>query len=205
MLKVGLTGGYATGKSFVASELERLGCYLIYADRLGHRVLEPTGEAYGPTVDAFGPDILTPEGFIDRKKLGALVFASPELLKVLSGFVHPAVFRLEERELAAWNADHPNGIAVIEAAILIETGRYRVFDRLIVTACSEDTQIARGMRRDAITREAALARIGHQLPLEEKKKYAHYIIDTEGTKEQTAQQVKDVFNDLQRLAEAGTP
>jgi dephospho-CoA kinase len=205
MLKVGLTGGYASGKSFVASELERLGCLVIYADRLGHRVLEPTGEAYGPTLEAFGPEILTPEGLIDRKKLGALVFGSPERLQTLNGFVHPAVFRLEEKELAAWKAEHPNGIAVIEAAILIETGRYRVLDRLIVTACSEATQIARAMHRDGITREAALARIGHQLPLEEKKKYAHYIIDTEGTKEQTAQQVKDVFNDLQRLAEDSKP
>lgn len=203
MLKVGLTGGYASGKSFVASCLERLGCHLIYADKLGHQVLEPGGEAYRPTVEAFGDRILTPERRIDRKKLGAMVFRAPELLRILNGIVHPAVFRLEERELAAWSAQYPAGVAVIEAAILIETGRYTTFDRLIVTACAQETQITRGMKRDSVSRQQALVRIEQQLPLEEKKRYAHYVIDTDGTEEHTTQQVNDVFNDLKRLAEAG--
>lgn len=200
MLKVGLTGGYASGKSFVASELERLGCHLIYADKLGHQVLEPAGEAYGPTVETFGPGILAADGRIDRKKLGSIVFGSPKLLQILNGFVHPAVFHLEERILEEWRARDPHGIAVIEAAILIETGRYTVFDRLIVTVCSEEVQIRRGMKRDGVTRTQALARIRHQLPLEEKKRYAHYLIDTNGTERETAQQVSEVFRDLRRVA-----
>jgi dephospho-CoA kinase len=200
MLKVGLTGGYATGKSFVAAELGRLGCLLIYADQLGHHVLEKNGEAYEPTLKVFGPGILQFDGSIDRKKLAAMVFASPELLTALSSFVHPAVLRLEAQILESWKLQHPNGIAVMEAAILIETGRYTAFDRMILVACDPETQIARGMKRDHLTREEVLARLARQMPLEEKKKYAHYVINTNGAKEDTIRQVDEVFRDLKQLA-----
>jgi dephospho-CoA kinase len=202
VLKVGLTGGYATGKSFVASELERLGCHLIYADKLGHRVLEPEGEAYAPVVETFGREILDEQGRIDRKRLGAIVFHSPELLEKLSSFVHPAVFRLEEKMLSQFERADPHGIAVVEAAILIETGRYKVFDRLILTACSEEVQIARGMHRDRLTREQVLARLSKQMPLEEKKRYADYVVDTSGAKAQTIEQVRKIFEDLKALERA---
>jgi dephospho-CoA kinase len=200
MLKVGLTGGYATGKSLVAAELERLGCYVMYADRLGHLVLEPGGEAYGPVVEAFGPSILNSDGTIDRKRLGELVFGSPERLEQLEGFVHPAVFRLEarlEKELAGRDA---TGISVYEAAILIETGRYTRFDRLILTVCAPEVQIARGMKRDGLSREQMIQRLSRQLPFEEKSKYAHYIIDTSGDKAETLHQVGDAFRELKEIA-----
>ena len=200
MLTVGLTGGYASGKSFVAAELARLGCFLIYADKLGHEVLMPGGEAFKPAVQIFGSGILSEEGTIDRKKLGNLVFSSPELLKTLTDLVHPAVFRLEADLLDSARGRDPNGIAVIEAAILIETGRYKVFDRLILTACEEATQIARAVARDGISPESAKARIEKQLPLAEKKKYADYVITTDGPKEDTLRQVAIVFQDLQKLA-----
>ena len=202
MLKVGLTGGYASGKSFVAHELERLGCHLIYADELGHQALLPSGEAYVPVVQAFGSEILSPDGSIDRKKLAATVFDSPELLNQLSGFVHPAVFRLEQRLVDGFESQDPNGVVIIEAAILIETGRYTAFDRLILTACDEVTQIARGIKRDHLTREEVAARLAKQMPLEEKKKYAHYIVDTSGDKEQTIIQIHSIYAELKRLAEA---
>jgi dephospho-CoA kinase len=201
MLKVGLTGGYATGKSLVAKELERLGCHLIYADELGHEVLQPGGEAYAATVGTFGPEILNSDGVIDRKKLGSIAFTSPESLSKLSGFIHPAVIRLEERMLEKFEAHDPRGIAVVEAAILIETGRDAVFDRVILTACDQDTQIARGMKRNHATREEVLARIAKQFPLEQKKRHAHYIVDTSGPKEDTARQVKRVYQELKKLAE----
>ncbi len=200
MLRVGLTGGYATGKSLVAKELERLGCHLIYADELGHAVLQRHGEAYAATVNAFGPDILNAAGAIDRKKLGEIVFGSPELLEKLSGFVHPAVIRLEERMIEQFEREDPRGIAVVEAAILIETGRNAVFDRVILTSCDEETQIARGMKRDYATREQVLARLSKQLPLEEKKRHAHYVIETSGTKGETARQVEEVYRELKKLA-----
>jgi dephospho-CoA kinase len=202
MLKVGLTGGYATGKSLVAKELERLGCHLIYADELGHQVLQPGGEAYAATVEIFGREILNADGTIDRKKLGEIVFASPELLEKLSSLVHPAVIRLEERLLEEFQRQDPHGIAVVEAAILIETGRYAVFDRVILTTCDEETQIARGMKRDHATREQALARLGKQLPLSEKQRHAHYVVDTSGPKEETARQVQRVYRELKDVAEA---
>ncbi len=201
MLKVGLTGGYATGKSFVAAALERLGCFVIYADELGHAALEIGGEAYQPTADAFGRGILRPDGSIDRKLLGARVFGSPELLRELNSFVHPAVFRLEEQKLGEWRAGNPHGIAVIEAAILIETGRHTVFDRLIVTTCSEEAQIARGIKRDHLTESEVAARLARQMPFAEKQKYADHVIDTNGSKESTLHQVELMFRELKELAE----
>jgi dephospho-CoA kinase len=199
---VGLTGGYATGKTFVASEFERLGCHLIFADQLGHAALQPDGEAYAATVELFGPAILLPDGAIDRKRLGSIVFDSPDLLAKLNAIVHPAVFRLEEQMLAGFQASDPHGIVMLEAAILIETGRYAHCDKLILTTCGRETQIARGMKRDGITREAILARLDKQLSLEEKKRYADFVIDTSGGKEDTVKQVQNVFFALKPLAEA---
>ncbi len=193
VLKVGLTGGYASGKSFVAAQFANLGCHVIYADKLGHQVLEPGGEAYAQTVAAFGPGILAPDGAIARKELAAIVFEDSALLAQLNSFVHPAVFRLEDQLLHRFAEQDPSGIALIEAAILIETGSYRSCERVILTACSEATQIARGMSRDGLTREQVLARLAKQMPLEEKKRYANYIVDTDGPKEQTIQQVNRIF------------
>ena len=201
MLKVGLTGGYATGKSFVAKEFEKLGCFVIYADRLGHAVLEPGGEAYEPTVQAFGREILAPDGKIDRKRLARIAFSSPEALQRLSSFVHPAVFKLEEELLIGFERQNPHGIAILEAAILIETGHYRRFDRLILTTCEERLQIERGMKRDGLTYEEVLARIAHQMPLEEKLKFAHYVIDTSGSKEETIEKAQRIYTELQQLTQ----
>jgi dephospho-CoA kinase len=202
MLKVGLTGGYATGKTFVASEFERLGCQLIFADQLGHAALQPGGAAYAPTVALFGHDILLADASIDRKKLGSIVFGSPDLLSKLNAIVHPAVFAMEERMLADFAARDPHGIVMLEAAILIEAGRYTDCDKLVVTACDQEAQIARGMKRDGITREAVLARLSKQMPLEEKKRYADFVIDTSGSRDETLRQVQEVFGELKPLAEA---
>jgi len=202
MLKVGLTGGYATGKTFVACEFERLGCHLIVADQLGHATLQPGGAAYRPTIDLFGPEILLPDCTIDRKKLASIVFNAPERLAKLNAIVHPAVFQIEEQMLANFAIGDPRGIAVLEAAILIETGRYAQCDKLILAACDQGTQIARGMKRDGVTREAVLARLDRQLSLEEKKRYADFVIDTGGSKEDTVKQVETVFQALKPLAEA---
>ena len=200
MVRVGLTGGYATGKSFVASELEKLGCFLIYADRLGHEVMAPGGPAYAPIVEKFGADILDNDGAIDRKQLAALVFGNEELLKQLNGIVHPAVFDREEALLTDYVARDPHAIVVMESAILIETGRYKVFDRLILTACSESLQVSRGMKRDRLPRSEILKRIRNQMPLDEKKKFADFVIDTGGSKAETAAQVAVVYQTLKSLA-----
>jgi dephospho-CoA kinase len=204
MLKVGLTGGYATGKSLVAAELERLGCHLIYADKLGHAVLAPDGAAYQPVLDVFGREILGPDGTIDRKKLASIVFGSPVLLETLTALVHPAVFVLEEKMLADFAVRDPYGIAVIEAAILVEAQRHTLFDKLVLTTCSVETQIARGMKRDGLTREQVMARLEKQMPLEQKRRFAHYVIDTDGPKEATLRHVETIFQELRKLAQAGS-
>ena len=204
MLKVGLTGGYATGKSFVAHELERLGCHLIYADALGHEVLLPMGEAYAAVVSEFGPGILDEQGSIDRKKLGSEVFRDAERLATLSSIVHPAVFRREEKMLYEIAERDEHAIAVIEAAILVEAKRSDFFDTIILTVCEPEVQIARGMKRDNLTREQILARLANQMPEAEKRKYADFIIDTSGTKEDTARQVEDIHRPLLQFAEGST-
>ena len=200
MLTVGVTGGYATGKSFVAGELERLGSKLISADKLGHEALLPSGEAYEPAIALFGSSIVGPDGYIDRKKLGHIVFADPALLAKLTAIVHPAVFKLEAKLTAKYAEQDPAAVVVTEAAILIETGRYKMFDRLIVTVCSPETQVARGMKRDRLSREDVMDRIRHQIPLEEKRRYAHYIVDTDAPKAETIAQVEVIFRDLKRIA-----
>lgn len=200
MLRVGLTGGLACGKSLVAKNLASLGCHVIHADELGHEVLLPEGEAYRPVLAEFGLEILDERGFIDRKKLAASVFDHPDRLQKLSAIVHPAVVCREENLIAGLQQTDPHGIAVVEAAILVETGSYTRFDRLIVVACAEQQQLERAMRRDASTLEEAMARIRRQLPLEEKKRVAHYIIDTSGTKEQTAHQTRAVYESLRSLS-----
>jgi dephospho-CoA kinase len=202
MLKVGLTGGYATGKSFVGSEFEKLGCHLILADQLGHRALAPGGAAYSPVVSQFGREILLPDGAIDRKKLASIVFNSPELLTRLNAIVHPVVFEMEEKMRADFAARDPRGVVILEAAILIETGRYKQCDKLVVTACDRETQIARGIKRDGVTRDAVVARLDKQLSLEEKKRYADFVIDTSGDKENTMKQVQEVYLALRPMAEA---
>jgi dephospho-CoA kinase len=199
MLLVGLTGGLASGKSFVGEQLRALGCHLIKADELGHAVLEPGGEAYDATVQEFGVSILRADGSIDRKRLASLVFNDPPRLERLNSFVHPAVRARSERLVADIASVDPQAIIVSEAAILIETGSYKNYDRLIVAVCSEDQQIERAMHRDGLTREETLARLRRQLPLAEKVKYADFLIDTSGSKEETIIQTRAVFQALRSV------
>jgi dephospho-CoA kinase len=201
MIRAGLTGGMACGKSFVAKTLQDLGCHVVRADELGHRVLLPGGAAYQPVVDRFGPEILGADKHIDRKKLAAVVFGSAELLAELSSIVHPAVFALEDEFLSEAEQRDPHGVGVVEAAILIETGSHRRFDKLIVVACKPEQQIQRAVERDGCTVEQARARLGRQLPVEEKLRYADYVIDSSGTMQQTAEQTKAVYESLRSLAQ----
>jgi dephospho-CoA kinase len=199
MLRVGLTGGLATGKSHVGRALADLGCHLISADRLGHEALEPAGEAFAPVLKEFGSGILDDRGWIDRRKLAAVVFDHSDRLKLLNSLVHPVVIRREEESIARVAETDPAGIVVVEAAILIETGSWRRFDRLILAVCPLEEQIERAVKRDGITREQALKRIGRQMPLEEKRKFAHYVIDTSGTRENTYSQTVKVWESLRSI------
>ena len=199
MLRVGLTGGLASGKSFVGRALADLGCLLIQADELGHQVLEPGGEAYDGVIREFGPAIVRADGTIDRPKLAALVFHDSHRLAALNALVHPPVWIRESRLMDEFAAAHPHGIAVVEAAILVETGSYRNYAKLIVAVCSEKQQIERAMSRDGMTREQVLDRLSRQMPLAEKIKYADYVIDTSGAKESTLAQTRAVYQALLAL------
>lgn len=199
MLRVGLTGGLASGKSFVGESLVRLGCYSIQADKLGHEVLAPDGEAFAGVVEYFGTGILNREGRIDRKKLAAEVFDDPARLAALNGLVHPPVRSRAEALAAEYARRDPQAIVITEAAILIETGSYRKCARLILVVCSEERQIERAMRRDSSTREEVTARLARQMPLAQKRNYADYVIDNSGTREDTLRQTEAVYESLRRL------
>jgi dephospho-CoA kinase len=199
MIRAGLTGGLATGKSFVGRVLQELGCHVVRADDLGHQVLAQGGEAYDAVVARFGTGILAADGSIDRKKLAAEVFSEPEKLKILNGLVHPAVIRREEEFIENVRNADPSGIVVVEAAILIETGSHRRFDKLILVVCEEEQQIERAMHRDGITREEAEARLRRQMPLREKIPYADFVIDSSGPKENTIEQTRKVYGLLRSI------
>ena len=199
MLRVGLTGGLASGKSFVGRTLADLGCTLIQADLLGHQALLAGGGAYDAVVAEFGSDLLDESGQIDRRKLASRVFDFPDRLKRLNELVHPCVYQLEEDLTEAAFARDPSGIVVVEAAILIETGSYKKFDRLIVAVCTEEQQLQRAMKRDGFTPEEANARLRRQMPLAEKRKYADFVIDTSSSKENTVQQTRQVYESLRSV------
>jgi dephospho-CoA kinase len=199
MLKVGLTGGIASGKSFVGEALAGCGCLLIQADELGHAVMAPGGEAYQPVVQEFGREILAGDGAIDRTALAALVFADPQRLARLNALVHPAVIRREDESIAAFAMAHPDGIAVVEAAILIENGSYSRFDKLILTTCTVEQQVERALRREGALESDIRARISRQMPPARKRKYADFVIDTSGEKEDTLRQTLAVYDVLRRI------
>ena len=200
MLRVGLTGGLASGKSFVGHALRDLGCYLIEADELGHQVLLPGAEAYDAVVNEFGEEILDQDRFIDRQKLSALVFGKPELLAKLSKLVHPPVIRRQQRMIDEIARTDPHAIIVVEAAILVETGSYKRFDRLIVVTCGPEQQMERAVKRGPYTKEEVQERLNRQLPLDEKLRVADYVIDTSGAKDNTLEQVRAVYSSLRSLS-----
>lgn len=204
MLKVGLTGSIAVGKSFVVSVLRELGCATFDADRIAHSVMEPGKAAYQDIVREFGDDVLAADRTIDRTKLGAIVFADAERRKRLNEIVHPRVHEEQNRLLTEAEAADPNGIAIVDAALMIESGGYKRFDKLIVVFCDRETQVERLMERNQITREDAERRIAAQMPSDEKRKYADYEIDTSGTFDETRSRVQQVHAALRALPPATT-
>ena len=200
MLKVGLTGGLASGKTYIASCFEGFGARVAYADQFGHETLRPTGEAYAEVIREFGLGILDRDGFIDRSALGSIVFADERQLKRLNAIIHPHVFKREEAFFEQVAEEEPTGVAVIEAAIMIEIGSYKRYDRIVLADCPLETQIERFMQRNKASREQALERIERQMPLEEKRKYADYVIDTSGAMPRTKELARAVYVKLKEEA-----
>ena len=199
MLRVGLTGGLACGKTFVGEELERLGCLVVHADEIGHEVIDPGGEAHDGVLRLFGAGILDEAGGVDRQALAEKGFGDPDALARLNALVHPLVVRREEEIIAGYAAGNPSGIAVVEAAILVETGSYKRFDKLILVFCEECQQVERAMRRPGATEAGVKARLQRQMALAEKRKYADFVINTSGEKEAAIRQTREVFEALRRV------
>ena len=197
VLRVGLTGGIATGKSTVAQIFSELGAIVLDADRIAHRLIERGQPGYDPVVQAFGDGILRPDGSIERPHLGRIIFADPEKRALLESILHP-MLRAEEAAIIEPLAETGQSrVAVTNAALLIETGIYRDYHRVIVVHCARDTQVERIVRRDQLTEEEALVRIGAQMDTAEKLKVAHYKIDTTAGFAATQSRAREVFRHLQ--------
>jgi dephospho-CoA kinase len=201
MLVVGLTGGMCTGKSTVASMFAELGCLIIDADQVARNLVEPDAPAWKRIVRVFGKEFLNKDRTLDRKKLGAIIFADAGKRKLLNSILHPLILREEERLLKEATNKGDYKIALVSAALMIEAGSFKRFQKLIVVACSKETQINRIMKREKVTRKEALQRWSAQLSSQEKKKYANYVINTSGPFPQTRKQVVKVYEKLRRLAE----
>lgn len=201
MLKVGLTGGIATGKSYILSVFRELGCEVTDADQVAHEVMEPGRPAFDEIVAHFGEDVIGPDGRLDRARIGAIVFADKAQRERLNSIVHPRVFEAQAEWFAEVERRRPDAIVIVDAALMIETGSYRRFDRLIVAWCEPEIQLQRLMVRNSLTEQQAKARIAAQMPTAEKLKFADFSIDTSFGFEDTRRQVESIHSQL-RLIES---
>ena len=201
MLKAGLTGGIATGKSYVVGVLRELGCEVSDADTLAHQAVEPGKPAYQDIVNEFGRGVLNEDGTLNRAVLGGLVFADAIKRERLNAIVHPRVYAAQAEWLAEVTAHNPQAIAVFDAALIIETGSYKRFDKVVVVWCEPQLQLERLMARNNLPREQAEARIAAQMPSTEKLKYADFAINTSLGFEDTRRQVEALHAQLKALAE----
>jgi dephospho-CoA kinase len=212
MLKVGLTGGIASGKSAVGEMFVALGAHLVQADRLAHELMNPGEPVYKQVVQHFGREIVNPDGSVNRPKLAELAFGAPDLpedqrgsrVAELNRIVHPAVIRSQEDWMQAIGAQNRNAVAIVEAALILEAGMGKRFDRLIVVTCAPEQRTARFAARQKIDLESATKevrrRMAAQLPDEEKVKAADYVIDNSGSLATTREQVAEVWKKLQSEA-----
>jgi dephospho-CoA kinase len=222
LLKVGLTGGIASGKSVVGEMLVALGAHLVQADRIAHQLMRPGEAVYNEVVRHFGGAILNPDGSVNRAKLAELAFgptnpaaqekptaalsAIPPRVEELNRIVHPAVIRSQEEWMVEMGRQDPRAVAIVEAALIIEAGAAKRFDRLIVVTCTDEQRIARFAARQKLDVDAARKeverRMAAQLREAEKIKVADYLVDNSGSLDQTREQVQQVWQKLQVAATA---
>jgi dephospho-CoA kinase len=195
-----LTGSIAVGKSFVLGVLSELGCRVLDADKTARETVAPGTPGLKAVIEAFGAEMLQADGTLDRAKLGSLVFADEGKRLRLNSILHPFIIAAQDEQLGRWEELEPNGIAVVDAALMIESGGYRRFDKLIVVHCKPEIQLQRLMGRDGLTAEQARQRIAAQMPQAEKVRHADYLIDTSDGFEPARQQTEAVFAELQSLS-----
>ncbi|MGH9943288.1 MAG: dephospho-CoA kinase [Pyrinomonadaceae bacterium] len=201
-MRVGLTGSIAVGKSFVTRVLAGLGCHVRDADQTAREVVASGTEGLRAVGGHFGPEVLQADGTLDRARLGALVFADAKKRAALNSILHPLIHRAHEVWLKSIEESDPAGIAVVDAALLIESGSYQMFDKIIVVHCQPDVQLDRLMLRNALTREEAERRVASQMPQDEKMRLADFLIDTSDGFEETRRQTAAVSEQLKTLAGA---
>lgn len=199
MLKVGLTGGIATGKSFVLGVLHELGCEVMDADQTAREVVEPGQPAFKEIIANFGNEIVGEDGKLDRPKLGAIIFNNAAQREKLNSIVHPKVFEAQAGWLAEIESRNPQAIVIVDAALMIETGSYQRFDKLIVVYCEPKIQLERLMARNNLTLDEATVRISSQMPSSEKLKFANFTINTSFGFEDTRSQVEMLYEQLRKL------
>ena len=193
MLRVGLTGSIGVGKSFVASVFEELGAHVLDADQTAREVVMPGTPGLRAVTAEFGEEILNPDGTLNRKQLGALVFADEAQRQKLNALLHPFIIARQDEILKEWEKRDPDGIGIVDAALMIESGGYRRVDKLIVVHCRPEVQLERLMLRDKLSRDEAVRRIASQMPQEEKQRFADYLIDTSDGFDLTREQTIKVY------------
>ena len=195
-LLVGLTGSIATGKSTVSRMFAHLGARVIDADLLAREVVMPGQPAYARIVEEFGPQVVQEDGSLDRKALGAVVFADATKRKRLEEITHPAIGARQQRILSVLDEEAFEGVVIWDAALLFEGGGVAKMDRVVVVYADPETERRRLMERDGLSDAGARARIGSQMPVAEKAKLADHVIDNSGTREETERQVRAVYGAL---------
>jgi len=196
MLKVGLTGSIAVGKSFVLDVLHELGARTIDADQVARECVEPGTPGLAGVVREYGEGVLNADGSLDRAKIGAIVFGDEAKREKLNSILHPFIIARQDEIIERWEQETPDAIAIIDAALMIESGGYKRFDKLIVVHCEPEIQLQRLMKRNHLLRDEAELRVKSQMTQEEKMKYADYLIDTSGEFENTRTQVEALWRKL---------
>lgn len=203
MLKVGLTGGVACGKSTIGQMLMDRGAHLIRADEIAHQLMRPGEEVYRRVVESFGPSILHPDGSIDRPKLAQAAFGEGRVGE-LNRIVHPAVIDFQNRWMEETRARDPEGVAIVEAALILEAGVEKRFDKLIVVTCRPEQKAERFAVRQTLSAENARAEVERrsaaQIADEEKARRADYVIDNSGDQAHAERQVEKLWPELARMA-----
>lgn len=207
VLKVGLTGGIAAGKSVVGEMFAAQGAQVVQADEISRQLMQPGEAVYGEVVARFGPGILRPDGSVDRARLAELAFGGPSQstrVQELNQIVHPAVIRRQEEWMAEVSRRDPHAVAVVEAALILEARMGTGFDRLVVVTCRPEQRIDRWAHRLKVDQETArrevTRRMAAQLPDDEKIKAADYVIDNSGSLDETRRQVKTIYAELEKEA-----
>ena len=199
MLRVGLTGSIAVGKSYVASVFAELGVHVSDADTIAREVVLPGTPGLARIVREFGPEVLSADGTLDRPRLGSMIFGEPAKRILLNSILHPLIIDRQDELMRQWSAAEPDGIGIIDASLMIESGSYQRFDKIVVVHCRPEIQLARLMERDSITEAEAQRRIDAQLPQSEKLRYADFKIDTSAGLVDTRERTIDVHSELQKL------